>query len=306
MPEYGDPQYWDKRYQAQKDKTFDWLQDYSALKFIIERICSKTSKILMLGCGNSILSEEMYKDGYQSIYNIDISEAVIQQMSERDKELTLMKYEVMDCTDLKYPDGFFDTVIDKSTIDALLCGSDPFLTTAKMTKEVQRVLKISGIYCAISYGEPDKRMNHYTMEHLSFEIEINEIAKEEVHSKNTTTHYIYICKKKADADEKCRENWEKVEKELILEEEEELQQKNQVFSQKYPFDTGIGLEKLAIKAGFYPDVHDDQENIEDQEEEEEDLKFLDKIKLEYLTNKEIEDFLGTVKEQMEKISTIPQ
>ena len=52
----------------------------------------------------------------------------------------------MDCTDLKYPNGFFDIVIDRSirwiwflinllgTIDALLCGTDPDLSVAKMTK----------------------------------------------------------------------------------------------------------------------------------------------------------------------------
>jgi hypothetical protein len=47
-----------------------------------------------------------------------------------------MNYEVMDVTDMKYPDGFFDLAIDKSTIDALLCGDNAFLNVAKMTNEV--------------------------------------------------------------------------------------------------------------------------------------------------------------------------
>ena len=41
----------------------------------------------------------------------------------------------MDVTDLKYQDEEFDVVIDKSTIDALLCGDDAFINVAKMTKE---------------------------------------------------------------------------------------------------------------------------------------------------------------------------
>jgi len=67
MPEYGDTEYWEKRYQDDKVKTFDWyspflqntlliisrLQDYQSLKAIIEQVCTKTSKILMLGCGNA-------------------------------------------------------------------------------------------------------------------------------------------------------------------------------------------------------------------------------------------------------------
>ena len=35
-------------------------------------------KILNLGCGNSCLSEEMFDDGYVSIWNVDYSTVVIQ------------------------------------------------------------------------------------------------------------------------------------------------------------------------------------------------------------------------------------
>ena len=33
----------------------------------------------------------------------------------------------MDCRDLKYNDEYFDLIIDKSTIDALLCGDKAYL-----------------------------------------------------------------------------------------------------------------------------------------------------------------------------------
>ena len=39
--------------------------------------------ILNLGCGNSILSEELYDKGFKNIYNIDISPIVIEQMAKR-------------------------------------------------------------------------------------------------------------------------------------------------------------------------------------------------------------------------------
>ena len=40
---------------------------------------------------------------------------------------TGMTYEVMDARDIKYEDNTFDLVVDKSTIDALLCGDDAFI-----------------------------------------------------------------------------------------------------------------------------------------------------------------------------------
>lgn len=66
----------------------------------------------------------------------------------------------MDVRDLKFKDETFDLAIDKSTIDALLCGDHSFLNVAIMTKEIQRVLKVGGIYLIISYGQPENRVMH--------------------------------------------------------------------------------------------------------------------------------------------------
>ncbi len=44
-------------------------------------------KILNLGCGNSIICEEMYDEGYLNIYNMDISSVCIETMNERNKNL---------------------------------------------------------------------------------------------------------------------------------------------------------------------------------------------------------------------------
>ena len=38
---------------------------------------NKNALVLNLGCGNSLLSEEMYNDGYKNILNIDLSQSII-------------------------------------------------------------------------------------------------------------------------------------------------------------------------------------------------------------------------------------
>ena len=41
----------------------------------------------------------------------------------------------MDVREMTYDSNFFDLIIDKSTIDALLCGEDAFINVSTMLKE---------------------------------------------------------------------------------------------------------------------------------------------------------------------------
>ena len=222
MPNYGDPKYWENRYKNSKS-TFDWLEDYNSLKSIISDLIpeenKKFSTILNLGCGNSLLCEEMYDDGYKNIINIDLSETVIKYMEKRNKEIRKkLKFFVMDCRELNINNNSIDLAIDKSTIDALLCGENSFINVAKMLKEVQRVLKIGGYYLMISYGCPENRLIHIERKFLGFDIKIFKIVKNEkveisMNENNNnnnfnkddnnnfeSSHYVYICKKKNNAD----------------------------------------------------------------------------------------------------------
>eukprot|EP01016_Furgasonia_blochmanni_P045551 TRINITY_DN643_c0_g1_i7.p1 TRINITY_DN643_c0_g1~~TRINITY_DN643_c0_g1_i7.p1 ORF type:complete len:305 (-),score=37.50 TRINITY_DN643_c0_g1_i7:269-1183(-) len=244
MPNYGDPTYWDQRYSNQLNTLFDWLEEYSSLKPYIQQLASTDARILMLGCGNSGLSEEMYDDGFRNIDNVDISSVVIGQMKERNRERHGMNWEVMDVRDLQYENNTFDLAIDKSTIDALLCGDDSFVSVARMMKEVQRVLKPGGVYFVISYGAPENRVLHFRRPHLSFYLEAFSITSRRIEDLDDeedaeNIYYCYMAKKKADADEVSAKNWamvfslityeilysikQQVEAKLIAEEEREKQ-----------------------------------------------------------------------------------
>ena len=233
MPNYGDIKYWEQRYKDTGYSTFDWLENYPTLKEIIYslNISKETGKILNLGCGNSEFSENMYDDGFHNIKNIDISKNVIKLMSERNKDRTEMTYEVMDVRDIKYESNYFDLAIDKSTIDALLCGDEAFINVAKMIKEVQRVLKVGGYYMIISYGAPDDRLIHLKRKFEKFKIEILKIEKDYVEEKGYDNyHYIYLCQKLEGADEVSKQFFDETIKELNLqqkmEEEEEEEQED--------------------------------------------------------------------------------
>jgi SAM-dependent methyltransferase len=124
MPQYGEKEYWDTRYSQQKEKTFDWLENWEALKPVVEKLITPESRILMLGWGNALISQEMYDDGYEHITNMDISPVVIEDMKERNLDRQNMVWEVMDVMSMEYKDESFDIAIDKSTIDALLWGNN--------------------------------------------------------------------------------------------------------------------------------------------------------------------------------------
>ena len=56
-----------------------------------------TDKILVVGCGNSSLSADLYDVGHHVITNIDISDMVIRQMNEKHlKDRPNMKFLKMD------------------------------------------------------------------------------------------------------------------------------------------------------------------------------------------------------------------
>lgn len=113
----------------------------------------------MLGCGNSKLSEQMYEAGYHNIVNVDISPAVIDQMSKisQQKGHHDMKWLVMDATDMNtIGDHEFDVVLDKGTLDALISGKNMDICD-KMLRESMRVLKKDGQFILITYGSPEGR-----------------------------------------------------------------------------------------------------------------------------------------------------
>ncbi|KAG0475936.1 hypothetical protein HPP92_012777 [Vanilla planifolia] len=155
---YGEPSYWDQRYR-QDPGPFDWYQKYKTLAPLFDLYISRSHRVLLVGCGNSTLGEGMVSDGYQDVVNIDVSSVVIEAMCQKYEDKPELKYIKMDVRDMNtFESGSFDAVIDKGTLDSLMCGQNAYHNAKKMLEEVGRILKDKGIYILITYGDPSYRL----------------------------------------------------------------------------------------------------------------------------------------------------
>jgi len=192
---YGNgPDYWNTRYETDS-APFDWLQGYAQLKHIIEETAggSKAIKILHVGCGNSLLPEDMYDDGYHHIVNIDNSGIVIEQMAQRNQLRKELQWLEMDATNMSFSADSFDLVIDKSVLDTFACGDSAPQVIAAYLNQIHRVLRPSGVYICISYGAPETRLSCFQSKRAEFSVKQLRLPKKDSNGE----HYIYVLQKSA-------------------------------------------------------------------------------------------------------------
>ena len=120
------------------------------------------SKVLVIGCGNSQFSEQLWLNGYRHLLSIDYSETVIAQM--RKKSIALhggqapegLQYEVMDLHRLTLPDHSHDVIMDKACLDALVTDHSEavFADVSSMIDETIRVLHpTKGKYVCVTLAQ---------------------------------------------------------------------------------------------------------------------------------------------------------
>ena len=124
----ADRKYWDGRYTLDAEP-FDWFQRYGTCKSfrdVISQSLKPTDSILIIGSGTSRLSEELYADNYRRIYNIDFSPVAVSKLNERYAKMGLKQIQntVMDASSMDFNDSTFDVVIDKATLDSVLCAEE--------------------------------------------------------------------------------------------------------------------------------------------------------------------------------------
>ncbi|OBZ72113.1 Methyltransferase-like protein 13 [Grifola frondosa] len=167
------------------DSSFDWFKSYGDVAGIFrELLPDKSARILMLGCGNSKLSEEIYDDGYKNIVNIDYSGVLIEKMRQKYIEShPEMEWHEMDIRELSFASDTFDVAIDKDhdepgTMDAMMTTKgdvwDPSQEVidncTQEVDEVLRVLRKGGTFLYLTFGQPHFRRRYLTRAETTLEV----------------------------------------------------------------------------------------------------------------------------------------
>uniref|UniRef100_A0A7N0T116 EEF1A lysine methyltransferase 4 n=1 Tax=Kalanchoe fedtschenkoi TaxID=63787 RepID=A0A7N0T116_KALFE len=193
---YLDPQYWDKRFCSEEH--YEWFKDYSHFRHLIQQHVQISSSVLELGCGNSQLCEELYRDGITEVTCIDLSAVAVEKMKQRlaAKGYNEVKVLEADMLDLPFTNQSFDVVIEKGTMDVLFvdCG-DPWNpnpeTVTKVTamlQNVHRVLKPDGIFISITFGQPHFRRPFFSAPEFTWSVEWRTFGE-------TFHYFVYVLKK---------------------------------------------------------------------------------------------------------------
>lgn len=114
-PELATQAYWDSRYEGEDKDGYDWFKTYADLAGFFKTHLQETSRILVLGCGTSALTTELYEQGYKHITSMDFSPVAIDIMKRQNIARRELSFDVMDIRDLSYENASFDFAIDVST-----------------------------------------------------------------------------------------------------------------------------------------------------------------------------------------------
>uniref|UniRef100_A0A8C6WDS1 EEF1AKMT4-ECE2 readthrough transcript protein n=1 Tax=Nannospalax galili TaxID=1026970 RepID=A0A8C6WDS1_NANGA len=144
--DYCKVQYWDQRYKdAAVSGPYEWFGDFASFRALLEPELRPEDRILVLGCGNSALSYELFLRGFPNVTSVDYSSVVVNAMQVCHAHVPSLRWETMDARALSFPSGSFDVVLEKGTLDALLAGEpDPWTVSSEGVHAVDQVLSEVG------------------------------------------------------------------------------------------------------------------------------------------------------------------
>ena len=153
--EFHERQFWDRFYATRGGDAFEWYGCWRDIAELVLAVAPLAEPLLVLGCGNSTLSEDMCDAGFAAVTSVDYSESVIAEMRAKTAGRSELAWEVMDVTAMRYGDASWRLVVDKGTLDALYAEETDVLgqVADSMFAEIQRVLAPGGKYALVTMAQ---------------------------------------------------------------------------------------------------------------------------------------------------------
>ncbi|CAK9046205.1 eEF1A lysine and N-terminal methyltransferase (eEF1A-KNMT) (Methyltransferase-like protein 13) [Includes: eEF1A lysine methyltransferase [Durusdinium trenchii] len=154
--------FWEEYYANVDADRFDWYSTWdtpinwlslgvSTLGSVIGPFLFANASILMLGCGRSDMSQQMYREGFRNITNVDISSGLLERLRRGfEREMPLMSWRWMNASSMDTEDQSFDVVLEKGTLDSLQDNSELFQAAVR---ESHRVLRSDGLFISVTDTE---------------------------------------------------------------------------------------------------------------------------------------------------------
>ncbi len=106
----------------------------------------------------------------------------------------------MDVRALDFQGERFDLIVDKGTLDAILCGDDSEVAAAKSISEISRVLLPGGVFLMVSHAAPEYREPLLKVPsdgfiHYQYATVVKPRVDDSVDQKDDEVHYVYVAVK---------------------------------------------------------------------------------------------------------------
>jgi len=123
--QFTEQQYWSEFFtesaKRSHEPSFEWYASFKDLKPYLQKYIPDASKVLVPGCGDSLLSEHVGIMGHHVI-SFDFEPGVIQKMKERAG--SKVDYQVGDMLKMDFEKHGFEVVLDKGSFDALCVDNE--------------------------------------------------------------------------------------------------------------------------------------------------------------------------------------
>ncbi|XP_026578542.1 EEF1A lysine methyltransferase 4 [Pseudonaja textilis] len=176
---YRERGFWDARYEQEGAEPTEWFGGLESFREQLEAELKPGDRILVLGCGNSALSYDLFQLGYTDITSIDYSAVCIASMRDRYAHCSGLHWAVMDARFLTFMDGSFDVVLEKGFLDSIMVEEKDLWNVSQEAKilldqvltEVARVLQPRGRFISITFAQPHFRKRHYAQRAYNWSIQ---------------------------------------------------------------------------------------------------------------------------------------